>query len=284
MKTLKVLTFLISILSFGILTFNCSGSEKFAAKVKYQPNWESLAQWKVPQWFDDAVMGIYCHWSVYSVPGYRFNDGAEQVDSGLWYGHFMYVSNDSEQNNYGVYNFHRKTYGDPLEFGYHDLVPLFKAEKWDPDGWAELYKEAGADFAGIAAEHGDGFSMWDTEFDQYNAMDMGPRRDILGDMFEAARKVGMRTVATFHEPPGEMFDSARRFYPEGVGANDPKYADLYAVSDFSVLNKKLLEVVDKYLPDQIWFEDAYCGEENWKEFIAYYYNAGEAAGKKVLIS
>ena len=95
------------------------------------------------------------------------------------------------------------------------------------------------------------------------------------EMFEAARKVGLKTIATFHEPPGEMYESAREFYPEGLGANDPKYADLYAVSDFSVLNKKLLEVVDKYRPDQIWFEDAYCGEENWKAFIAYYYNKGQ---------
>jgi alpha-L-fucosidase len=253
-------------------------------KIHFEPNWESLSRWEVPEWFDRAVLGIYCHWGVYSVPGYRFNSGAEQVDSGLWYGLFMYVPNDGDQDNYGVYDFHRKTYGDPMEFGYHDLVPLFKAGKWDPDRWAALYKEAGADFAGICAEHGEGFAMWDSEFDAYNAMDMGPHRDILGEMFEAARKVGLKTIATFHEPPGEMFEAARDFYPEGVGANDPKYADLYAVSDFSVLNKKLLEVVDKYRPDQIWFEDAYCGEENWKEFIAYYYNKGQEWGKEVLIS
>ena len=76
---------------------------------KYEPNWESLSQWEMPKWFDDAVLGIYCHWGVYSVPGYRFNDGSEQVDSGLWYGMFMYVPNDAERENYGVYDFHRKT-------------------------------------------------------------------------------------------------------------------------------------------------------------------------------
>jgi alpha-L-fucosidase len=268
------------------MLFICCGksAKTTTGKIHFEPNWESLSQWTVPEWFDNAVLGIYCHWSVYSVPGYRFNDGAEQVDSGLWYGHFMYIANDAGENNYGVYDFHRKTYGDPMDFGYHDLVPLFKAEKWDPERWAALYKESGADFAGIAAEHGDGFAMWDTEFDEYNSMNKGPKRDILGEMFEAARKAGMKTVATFHEPPGEMFDSARRFYPEGKGANDPKYADLYSVSDFSILNMKLLEVVDKYKPDQVWFEDAYCGEENWKEFIAYYYNKGQEWGKEVFIS
>jgi alpha-L-fucosidase len=196
----------------------------------------------------------------------------------------MYVPNDSEQPNFGVYDYHRKTYGDPCEFAYHDFVPMFKAEKWDPDRWAQLYKYAGADFAGIAAEHGDGFIMWDSEYDTYNSMDKGPKRDILGEMFDAARKQNMKTIATFHEPPGEMFDAAREYCPEGVGPNNPEYSDLYAKSPFSVLNKKLLEVVDKYRPDQVWFEDAYCGEENWKPFIAYYYNSAEEWGKEVLIS
>lgn len=161
---------------------------------------------------------------------------------------------------------------------------MFKAKKWNPDEWAELYKYAGADFAGVAAEHGDGFIMWDSEFDEFNSMDKGPRRDILGEMFEAARKVGMKTVATFHEPPGEMFDAARQYCPEGAPVFDPAYADLYNKSPFSVLNNKLLEVVDKYQPDQVWFEDEYCGEENWKKFIAYYYNSAEEWGKEVFIS
>jgi alpha-L-fucosidase len=251
---------------------------------KYEPTWESLSQWDVPEWFEDAVLGIYCHWGVYSVPGFPFDSGAEKVDSGLWYGWFMYVPNDSDQPNYGVYDFHRKTYGKPCEFGYHEFVPMFKAEKWDPDRWAQLYKYAGADFAGVAAEHGDGFIMWDSEFDKFNSMDKGPRRDILGEMFQAARKVGMKTVATFHEPPGEMFDEARRYCPKDSAVFNPAYADLYNKSPFSVLNNKLLEVVDKYQPDQIWFEDEYCGEENWKDFIAYYYNAGESWGKQVMIT
>ncbi len=270
--------------SFSLTTCTQKQEESKVDEPYYQPNWESLSKWEVPQWFDDAVLGIYCHWGVYSVPGYRFNDGAEQVDSGLWYGWFMYVKNDSGEPNYGVYDFHRQTYGDPKEFGYHDLVPLFKAENWDPDAWIELYKYAGADFAGVAAEHGDGYVLWDSEFDEYNSMDKGPMRDILGDLFAAAKRGGLKTVATVHERPGEMFDKAREFYDEGEGANDPQYTDLYDVPPFDVQNKKLLEIVDKYLPDQVWFEDTYVGEDNFKEFIAYYYNAGRDAGKEVLIS
>ncbi len=286
MKFLYVLlSFLMILVILSNLSCGKESQKSNTIEKKYQPNWESLSQWEVPQWFDDAVLGIYCHWGVYSVPGYRFNEGSEQVDSGLWYGWFMYVPNDSEQPNFGVYDHHLKSYGEPCdEFPYHKFVAMFTAEKWDPDEWAKLYKYAGADFAGLAAEHGDGFIMWDSEFDKFNAMDMGPKRDLLGELFASVRKVGMKTVATFHEPPGEMFDAAREYCEEGSSIFDPAYADLYQVSSFDVLNKKLLEVVDKYLPDQVWFEDAYCGEENWKEFIAYYYNKGEEAGKEVFIS
>jgi len=100
--------------------------------------------------------------------------------------------------NSGVYRHHCDTYGDPTEFGYHDFIPMFKAQKWDPDRWATLFKSAGADFAGPIAEHHDGFAMWDTQYDPYNAMDMGPCRDIVGEMVRAVRKQDMKVVITFH--------------------------------------------------------------------------------------
>jgi alpha-L-fucosidase len=285
MKTLKVPVIWISVLLLGTL-LRC-GTKEDAVQTKrviYEPTWESLSQWKMPQWFDEAVLGIYCHWGVYSVPGYRFNEGSEQVDSGLWYGMFMYLPNGKGIQNYGVYDFHRKTYGEPCEAGYHELIPLFKAEKWDPDEWIELYKYAGADFAGLAAEHADAFIMWDSEFDEYNSMDKGPHRDLLGDLFAAARKAGLKTVVTFHEVPENMWDYGRQYCPEGEGVNNPDFASFYDKDPFTIQNKKLLEVVDKYQPDQIWFEDPYCGEENWLDFIAYYYNSAEKWGKEVFIS
>ncbi len=271
-----------SLLLTGLITLamlpQASGQEK------YKPNWKSLSKWEVPAWFEKSVLGIYMHWGVYSVPGYRFNDDEEQVDSGLWYGGAMYIPNDAEQRNFGTYDFHKENYGDPCEFGYEQFVPLFTAEKWDPDAWITLFKEAGADYAGIAAEHGDGFVLWDSEYDKFNAMDKGPKRDILGDLFEAARKQGLKTVATFHEPPAEMFDEGRKRCPEDASINDPQYADLYETSSFDVLNKKLYEVIDKYRPDQLWFEDKYNGEKNWKPFIAYYFNEAEKWGKEVFIA
>ena len=251
---------------------------------RYEADWDSLAQWTCPEWFEDAVLGVYCHWGVYSVPGFRFNDGSEQVDSGLWYGWFMYIPNDREQNNFGVYDFHRKTYGEPCEFGYHDLAPLFKAEKWDPDRWASLYKHAGADFAGVCAQFSDGFPMWDSKYDAFNSMQQGPKRDVVDEMSQAARKLGMKTVVTFHEMPGEIYEAGKELCPEGVNVNDPKYADLYEAESGDELHNKMREVVDKYRPDQMWFQHAYGTDHQWKSFFAYYFNAAESWGKEVLVT
>ena len=107
----------------------------------YEPTWESLAQHSTPEWFEDAVLGIYFHWGVYSV-----------AEMGEWYAQRMYCEKMDRYHS-GNIDYHKKTYGDPCtEFGYKDFVPMFKAEKWDPDFWAELFENAGADFAGPVAE------------------------------------------------------------------------------------------------------------------------------------
>jgi alpha-L-fucosidase len=114
-------------------------------KGPYNSGWESLKQHTAaPEWFRDAKFGIYWHWGVYSVPAF----GSE------WYPRRMHFTDKPE------YAHHVKTYGEPSEFGYHDFVPMFKCENFDADEWAQLFKKAGARFAGPVAEHHDGFSMW----------------------------------------------------------------------------------------------------------------------------
>ena len=250
---------------------------------KYEPNFKSLSQWEVPEWFDNAVLGIYMHWGVYSVPGFVFTDPSERIDSGLWYGAEMYDTN----NVYGVYKFHLKNYGSPCEFGYKDFIPMFKAEKWDPDAWASFFKEIGTDFAGLAAEHGDGFCLWDTDFDKFNVADMGPKRDLLGDWFEAVRKQDMKTVVTFHKGLGSIYYHGYDLCPDGIDVNNEDNADLYGDSTPEELNNKLFEVINKYQPDQMWFEDGapdVYGLEAYKKFIAYYYNKGKELGKEVMVT
>jgi alpha-L-fucosidase len=285
MKTVKLSITVIAILLMGVLVTSGAKADKQSEyKVRFKPNWRSLSQWEMPEWFDDAVLGIYMHWGVYSVPGFVFTDPEERIDSGLWYGAEMY----NRENVYGVYEHHLNTYGDPCDFGYKDFVPMFKAENWDPDGWAEFFKSIGTDFAGLAAEHGDGFCLWDTEHDAFNAADMGPKRDLLGDWFEAVRKQGMKTVVTFHKGPGSIYAAHGKDYcPEGVDVNNPEYADLYGPTPRQELNAKLIEVIDKYQPDQMWFEagapQAY-GKKDYLKFMAYYYNQAQGWGKEVMVT
>ena len=110
----------------------------------YRPTWASLKYHPVPDWFHDAKFGIYFHWGPYSVPAY----------SSEWYSRNMYLK------GHEAHEHHVKTYG-PLEnFDYKDFIPMFTGEKLDVDEWVELFKKAGAKFAGPVTEHADGFAMW----------------------------------------------------------------------------------------------------------------------------
>lgn len=260
-----------------------------AEPIHYEPTRESLRQWTTPQWLDDAVLGVYTHWGPYSVPGFVFTLEEERVDSGIWYAYGMYKMkySDRPSDELGVAAFHLKTYGDPEDFGYHDLITLFKAEKWDPNAWAQLFKDAGCDFVGLGAEHADGYPMWDTQYDAINAKTTGPKRDLLGDMFAAARRLDLRTIATIHEPPGSQFEEAREFAPKTSHLHDPKYRDLYNADTPELYAQKVYELVEKYQPDQLWLDNALLSDRRqvWLKFVADYYNMGERWGRGgVLIS
>jgi alpha-L-fucosidase len=174
----------------------------------YDPTWDSLARHPVPQWYRDAKFGIYCHWGVYSVPAF----GNE------WYSRTMYQKGTAENQH------HLKTYGPLSTFGYKDFLPRFKAEKFDPEAWADLFEKAGARFAGPVTEHADGFAMWDSKLTRWNAAQMGPRRDVVGELARAIRRHGMKFIATFHH------QWLWAWYPtedKSVDASNPAYAVLY---------------------------------------------------------
>jgi alpha-L-fucosidase len=160
----------------------------------YKADWKSLRKHNpAPEWFRDAKFGIYFHWGVYSVPAF----------ANEWYPRNMHNKNSGE------YKHHVQKYGEPTEFGYHNFVPMFKAEKFNADEWAELFEKAGARFAGLVAEHHDGFSMWDSDLTPWNAMDTGPKRDIVGELATAIRKRGMRFVTTFHHARNNLYQIER---------------------------------------------------------------------------
>lgn len=255
---------------------------------KYRASWKSLSKHEAaPEWLKDAKLGIYFHWGPYSVPAF----GSE------WYPSTMHRSNTD------VYNYHLKTYGPVEEFGYHDFIPDFTGEHFDPEDWAELFKKAGARFAGLVAEHHDGFSMWDSKVTPWNAKAMGPRRDILGELFQSLEKRDMKTIATFHHARNlqryrENWDKVKSKggshyeYKPGwpTASDDPKLRLLYGNVPEEEWNEtvwlgKLEEVVDSYQPDIIWFDSWLdrIPESYRQRFAAYYLNAAETWSKDVAI-
>lgn len=295
MKTTKLSTFVMSILLLGTLINSGAGADSIPEKkVHYEPTWESLAQHEAtPQWYEDAVLGFYFHWGPYSVPAFSC--------SGYW---TMYIKGSR------TYKLVKEKYGEPgIEFGYKDFVPMWKAEKYDPDEWAKLFKYAGADYAGPGAEHHDGFALWDTEFDEWNSMDMGPGIDIVGTLVEAVRKQGMKTSVALHNWRTYItYDTGRRLCPKGVDVNNEAYTGLYGpihepthqrptnnkypgadwpYSHWEERLNKWKELIDKYQPDLIWCEHMDSGqppETMKKEMLAYYFNAAEKWGREVVVT
>jgi alpha-L-fucosidase len=280
-----------SVLFVSVIAFAGCGKEAAKSTVTraaYEPTWESLAKVnEAPDWFRDAKFGVYFHWGVYSVPAF----GDE------WYPRNMYNIKGRE------YKHHVETWGDPNRFGYPDFVPMFKAEKFDANAWAELFKEAGARFAGPVAEHHDGFAMWDSELTPWNAADRGPQRDITGELEKAIRKRGMRFVTTFHhernslwEKPGKdgktswsgHYDFIQRYFPSLL--EDPERAIMYGYMPrdkfLAMWLGKLEEVIDKYHPDLMWFDSwlEEIPEDVQKAYLAYYYNSAARQGKEVVVT
>jgi len=305
MDTLRILSFMVSIL-FLLVSGSCDKKKQNdtnSGNILYQPTWESLAQHETPKWFEDAVLGIYFHWGIYSVPAF-----------GCWGGRNMYMPEGGTSENWGhiedkyknTHDYVSKVYGKPgLEFGYKDFIPMFKAEKWDPDEWAKLFKEAGADFAGPVAIHHDGFAMWDSKHHEYNSGDMGPERDIAGEMLEAVKKQDMKTFASFHYYTNWFFfNPGRMLCPYKTDVNDPQYSGLYgpvrdtkgpwqnepmSKSFQEGWYKNVIEVIDNYSPDQLWFEigfsDPECiGEDYVQSALAHYFNSSVEKKKEVVVT
>ncbi len=251
---------------------------------RYPPTWESLTSHEVPEWLYDAKFGIYAHWGIYSVPAY----GSE------WYGRLMY----DETNPRDVYRHHRETYGGPESFGYREFIPRFKAENFDPDAWADVIRRSGAKYAGIAVVHHDGFGLWDSKVNRWNAGNMGPRRDLYGDLVKSLRSKGVKTIATFHHIRTFNWflpsDSVKIEQGKHAGWDlfDPIYADFYwneftSTEDefLNVWKGKVREVIDNYRPDVLWFDGGKFQDDVSSEIVldilSHYYNRSLHWGKDV---
>jgi alpha-L-fucosidase len=205
----------------------------------------------------------------------------------------MYLDEVSKGRGVNFFEHHRENWGPQEEFGYKDFIPLFTADQFDADEWIDLFVRSGAKYVGPVAEHHDGFAMWDSELTDWDAADMGPKRDIVGELAVAARKRGLKFLTSFHHAFNwRYYEPAYRY-----DAQDPRYAGLYNQPHEPGLPQsrefledwlgKLIEVMDKYKPDYVWFDFG------WKEkpfdpykrkFLSYYYNQAETWGKDVVVS
>ncbi len=243
----------------------------------YEATWKSMEQnYRTPQWFEDAKFGIFIHWGLYSVPA----QGSE------WYPRHMYN---------GLSGSHRQKWGDQKDFGYKDFIPMFKAERFDAKEWAELFREAGARYVIPTAEHHDGFAMYDSKLTKWNARQMGPKRDIIGELSEAVRAEGMKFGVSNHRIENWDFMYPDRIPIDSTDLAMPEYATFYgppqlptaqsgmgpkalttvagdateAVIDESAeegrhpqsdafLNEwqyRIMEIIDKYRPDLLYFDN-----------------------------
>jgi len=242
-------------------------------KQKYQASWESIDRRPIPAWFQDAKFGIFIHWGVYSVPAWRKVTEGRYASYAEWY--YARVMFDEKS---GGQEFHNKNFGQ--DFEYRDFAPLFRAELFDPARWADLFTRAGAKYVVLTSKHHDGYCLWPTKSPYkkgWNSMDVGPKRDLVGELTSAVRAKGLRMGLYYSIIEWESNWTHRTetgyFIPKKLvdkfGIPEDKYIDEHMIP-------QLKELVMAYKPAVI-FSDA--GEwdrtaEEWKtlDFLAWLYN------------
>ena len=263
--------------------------ERVIAQGPYSDSWQSLSEFPQPKWFNKLKLGIFIHWGVYSVPAF----------DNEWYPRNMYIQGSK------AYEHHIATYGPQKEFGYKKFIPMFKAEKFDPKAWAKLFAETGARYVVPVAEHHDGFQMYKSEISHWNAAEMGPKRDVLGELCESCGEQGLVMGASSHRVEhwffmghGREFDSdiheplerGDLYWPSWPDSGD--FHDLYSeptptaeyLEDWLV---RTCEIIDRYHPRILYFDwwiQHSSAKPYLKKLAAYYYNRMAEWGMEGIIT
>lgn len=253
----------------------------------YSDDWNSLSNYRLAEWYRNSKFGIFIHWGVYSVPAF----GNE------WYPRNMYIQGSPE------YEHHINTYGYHKDFGYKDFIPMFTADNFDANEWADLFKQSGARYVVPVAEHHDGFQMNKSDISHFNAFEMGPKRDILGELSSAFKMHDLELCASSHRVEhafflghGKEFDSDVKeplvcgdFYWPSLP--EPNHQDLFSPSPSEEFLEDWLirccEILDNYHPSTIYFDwwiQHSSVKPYLKKFAAYYYNSAVKWGKEVVIN
>jgi alpha-L-fucosidase len=284
------------ILSFVAVAMSVSSEKATAqqqnlpviAEGKFKPDDASLKQYQYPEWFRDAKFGIWAHWGPQAVPR-----------QGDWYAKRMY-QNETRDWKTGEpggpdhdYTYHLQHYGHPSKFGYKDMIPLWKAEKWDPEKLMALYKNVGAKYFVSMGSHHDNFFLWDSKIHRWNSVNMGPKKDVVGMWQAAAKKEGLRFGVSEHLAASyTWFQSAHGADKTGPYAGvpydgaDTAYQDLYQtkaepgdngwLTNNPVYHLKwfnyIRELIDNYHPDLLYSDSQMPFGDIGRSLVAHYYN------------
>ena len=266
-----------------VITDTLPGARPSVNAGPYQPSTASLKQYQYPEWFRNAKFGIWAHWGPQAVPR-----------RGDWYARRMYLPDDND------YKDHLARYGHPSTHGYKDIIPLWHAEKWDPDKLMALYKKAGAKYFVSMASHHDNFYLWNSAIHSWNAVKMGPHKDVVGIWQQAAQKQGLKFGVSEHLAASyTWFQAAHASDPSGqykdvpYDGNDPQYAELYhtraASNDRGWLTNGtewpgqwynvVKELVDSYHPDLLYSDSRLPFGDIGRSMLANFYNGNIAFHK-----
>ena len=252
MKLTKIITGIITLASLSLFaqkTFDTNGEDW---KVPKSPKWEELKKEPIPEWMIDAKFGMYTHWGIYSVPAHGGPDYVKE----------LYAANGKDRK--GVKEYHKEKYGPIKDFGYKDFVPMFTADKFDAKEWVAVMNGGGAKFGGICLAHHDGFCLWDSKYTKWDSKDMGPKKDIYGEIAKEIRKTDMKLLATLHmaRTYGYVFDKDHtKEEKETWDIYDNNNSWIYRNKDKEPKEKfgqewanKVREVINNYSPDVLWFD------------------------------
>ncbi len=217
----------------------------------YKPDWSSLDTRPVPGWYEDAKFGIFIHWGVYSVPAW-----APKGSYSEWYQYWL-------KPGQAIYDHHNAKYG--KDFSYYQFAEQFKAEDFNPDQWSRLFEESGAKYVVLTSKHHDGYCLWPSreasrDFNRpWNSMDVGPKRDLAGELTAAVRKTPLKM--------GFYYSLYEWFNP--LWQNDKSRF----VSEHFFPQVK--DLVSRYKPDILWTDGEWeISDKDWRseELLSWLYN------------
>lgn len=234
----------------------------------FEANWESIDKRPVPSWFSDAKFGIFIHWGVYSVPAWAPADANIGVYAKYaeWYWNKITISSGEEHKLFKA--FHDSMYGE--NFRYQDFASQFKAELFNPGKWADVFAQSGAKYVVLTSKHHEGFCLWPSPQSwNWNAVDVGPHRDLAGDLSTAVKSKGLHMGFYY-----SLYEWFNPLYHSDVN----KYVDEHMIP-------QMKDLVTKYQPDILWTDGEWeHPSETWKstQFLSWLYNESSVKNSVVV--